>query len=155
MQRYNLIWIICVYQRIHLIRDVFQDYNRNENNGGQKNNEHKNQEKQIIQDGGDQLPGQLRLFFLIFRLDFVWWRHDRRFGEFGNGGLFNCFRSIGFEIAAGTFPAKYFHEKRDKSSGPLWNGFLDWCVENVDDDDDKQNGYGPHPQDGGQVYRWK
>lgn len=40
-------------------------------------------------------------------------------------------------MAVGTFPAKYFHEKRDKSSGPLRDGFLDWCVENIDDDDDK------------------
>lgn len=92
----------------------------------------------MIQDGGDQLPGHFCLLFYVFRLDFVYWRHDRwRVGEFSDGSLFNGFCFIGFQMAAGTFPAKYFHEKRDKSSGPLRDGFLDWCVENVDDDDDK------------------
>lgn len=34
-----------IEQRVHLIRDVFQDYNKNKNNRRQKNNEHKNQEE--------------------------------------------------------------------------------------------------------------
>lgn len=40
-------------------------------------------------------------------------------------------------MVVGIFLVKYFYEKWDKLFGLFWDGFFDWCVENIDDDDDK------------------